>query len=566
MPVSYMPTKAVTKQKKQNTQIDPCPTCGELQCLCRPRFFAGQLLTEEDLNRLDRYIVEKNKLHNRHLHGWGVVGGLEVLCHPCKDRVAVTSGFAISPCGEDIVICKDEEVHICDLIKECKNKERKDWECQPPYNTKNQKNGCEENQETWALAVRYDEKPSRGITALPSSNTPGCCSRCNCEGSSNCGCSCHERNNGKSNKVASNMTKRILAQCEPTIMCESYDYEVFRVPVDDPNKVEVGDMFEGIMECFQQLIEVIPNDLANYKDMQPDDLLDLCCRIKLSLETFLIKNPSANCQILEDLAAIVCPPPGQLGREQYRLIFEETLTRIAVVTGDYLLHCLCSGMLPPNPETEEDPRVVLATVTIRKSDCKIVKVCNWTTLRKFATTLPNLQYWLSWSPLVRMLRDRLEEICCKVFEQRGKAAAAQVNASEFAKFRAKPQYATNSKAFSDLLFDSFLQKSSPINAEVLLKGMKGVKDEKGESYLKEVEKENLAPFLLLSQVAQPVLKVMTPDNLKGLITLIQSVIGKKPRKPAKKGVDEITELRFQMDKLRETVEGQQKKINRLTKK
>ena len=28
-----------------------CPACGGLECLCRPRFFAGQLLTEDDLNR-----------------------------------------------------------------------------------------------------------------------------------------------------------------------------------------------------------------------------------------------------------------------------------------------------------------------------------------------------------------------------------------------------------------------------------------------------------------------------------------------------------------------------------
>src|SRR5437762_12740792 len=83
---------------------NPCPTCGGLECLCRPRFFAGQLLTEEDLNRLDHYIVEKNKLHNRYLHGWGVDCGLEVFCHPCEVQVTVTSGYALSPCGDDICL------------------------------------------------------------------------------------------------------------------------------------------------------------------------------------------------------------------------------------------------------------------------------------------------------------------------------------------------------------------------------------------------------------------------------------------------------------------------------
>src|SRR5690242_3026460 len=67
----------------------PCPVCGGLECLCRPRFFAGQLLTADDLNRLEGYILQKNKLHNRYLHGWGVVCGLEVDCHPCPGYVTV---------------------------------------------------------------------------------------------------------------------------------------------------------------------------------------------------------------------------------------------------------------------------------------------------------------------------------------------------------------------------------------------------------------------------------------------------------------------------------------------
>src|SRR5690242_1272175 len=60
-----------------------CPACGGLECLCRPRFFAGQLLTEDDLNRLDDYVVAKNRLHNRYLVGWGVACGLEVVCSVC---------------------------------------------------------------------------------------------------------------------------------------------------------------------------------------------------------------------------------------------------------------------------------------------------------------------------------------------------------------------------------------------------------------------------------------------------------------------------------------------------
>src|SRR5512134_2547592 len=140
-----------------------CPACGGLECLCRPRFFPGQLLTDEDLNRLQRYIVEKNRLHNRHLHGWGGVCGLEVVCDPCTtSNVVVRTGYALSPCGDDIVVCKDHSVNVCELIQQCRP--ARDPVCDPPY--EQPARDCEGSVEPWVLAICYDERPSRGITAL----------------------------------------------------------------------------------------------------------------------------------------------------------------------------------------------------------------------------------------------------------------------------------------------------------------------------------------------------------------------------------------------------------------
>ena len=141
-----------------------------------PRFFPGQLLTDEDLNRLDHYIVEKNKLHNRYLHGWGVVCGLEVLCHPCHNLVTVKSGYALSPCGEDIVVCNDETVDVCALIQQCRPRDHRFPDCDSPRFSSSEE--CPEISEDWVLAICYDEKPSRGITALRGSSGAACCSRC----------------------------------------------------------------------------------------------------------------------------------------------------------------------------------------------------------------------------------------------------------------------------------------------------------------------------------------------------------------------------------------------------
>src|SRR4051794_33293415 len=104
----------------RRTDAPICPACGGLDCFCRPRFFAGQLLTDDDLNRLDGYMRGKNRLHNRYLQGSGTVAGLEVVCSPCEGVVTVRSGYALSPCGDDIVVCADEDVNICDLIDRCR--------------------------------------------------------------------------------------------------------------------------------------------------------------------------------------------------------------------------------------------------------------------------------------------------------------------------------------------------------------------------------------------------------------------------------------------------------------
>ena len=81
--------------------------CGGASCLTeasggyvRPRFFAGQLLTEDDLQLITDYVAAKNRLHNRDFLGEGVVCGLEVLCHPCESgEVRVRPGHALDCCG-----------------------------------------------------------------------------------------------------------------------------------------------------------------------------------------------------------------------------------------------------------------------------------------------------------------------------------------------------------------------------------------------------------------------------------------------------------------------------------
>ncbi|HEY1758771.1 MAG TPA: hypothetical protein VGG72_25590 [Bryobacteraceae bacterium] len=88
-------------------QATACAPC-EIPPFCRSYFYTGKLLTESDLNREQRYAMDKLRLHYVALHGWGVACGLMVRPHPqCPDRFVVTPGFAVDDCGREIRLLKE---------------------------------------------------------------------------------------------------------------------------------------------------------------------------------------------------------------------------------------------------------------------------------------------------------------------------------------------------------------------------------------------------------------------------------------------------------------------------
>lgn len=406
----------MTNQYNQNL----CNACGELECLCRPRFFAGQLLTEEDLNRLDQYIVKKQRLHNRHLHGWGVVCGLELRCHPCDNDVLVTSGYALSPCGDDIVVCEDEQVDICKLIRECLKQERQAQPCET-YTAGNV-TGCED--ENWLLMIRYEEQPSRGITALRNATAEARCQPC--DGVTFGGCDCD--NNGKPKRQSYTTSLHPQpAQCEPTVLCEGYRYEVCRVSSNgmdqDPQQNAMEWRFNQCVEPFTELIERLEKSIENLHEQSSITELNQaltvhsdCCNIKRELIDLVTKHADHNCTLQEDARLISCPEATETN-DDYNEFRRETvvsLTNMTKLLEIGLKDCLCSALLPQR-EINNDPRVVLGRVTVSRSGCKVVNVCNWITERKFATTPPNLEYWLSWllAPSMQQLRQDLEDDFCE---------------------------------------------------------------------------------------------------------------------------------------------------------
>jgi hypothetical protein len=140
-----------------------CATC-QGQGYTRPLFFAGQLLTEDDLQQLTDYVVAKNRLHTRYLAGSGVVCGLEVICEPCGGgKVIVNPGYALDCCGNDIVLSCPQTLDINKMVRDLKLKLRGGYDCGDPC-VGSETGSTTQSSGTTASA---NQANSRGVTTGP---------------------------------------------------------------------------------------------------------------------------------------------------------------------------------------------------------------------------------------------------------------------------------------------------------------------------------------------------------------------------------------------------------------
>lgn len=605
----------VTVRRPQRTTGVPqrCPACGGLECLCRPRFFAGQLLTEEDLNRLDHYIVAKQKLHNRYLHGWGVVCGLDVVCDDCGEgTVIVQSGYALSPCGEDVIVCGDQRVPVCELIDDCRKPT--DPDCEAPTRVV----GCDDPVQEWILAICYAETPSRGVAPLRTSGGCGCgcagsggqgTSRgCDCSGgygnghasgynrkslggTSDCSCGCDGTKKGT---VATTSASKgaSLIQCENTVVCESYRFKVYKKPRTPDRKKQIGAMAEAFLACVKEFTDAMPDFDPAMTSQQ--ELHDWCCEVHDAFADWFLSHPPYACELARRIAAIRCP---NVGDADFDAAIAAARSQFLLGALEVLLACLCTALMPPCPPPPMDDCVPLAVVTVRMTNgCRVVSICNWTTHRKYVTTFPSLQYWLSVFPFGRLLREALESLCCKPFLRRGvdrfdyirreepvpgaapgiadirtegeaeprmraQPDAAEVSPASF--FRASAQTTERSRAFMRLALQALGTRERSASAEELVLGMLGEKQDDGTPYLTELESENLLQYIVLDQMAKPLMRNMASDQPSGFGGAIARTVGAMMGGAALGDASTDAGVGARLDELRATVERQQAQIDEL---
>jgi hypothetical protein len=239
---------------------------------------------------------------------------------------------------------------------------------------------------------------------------------------------------------------------------------------------------------------------------------------------------------------------------------------VAQILWEYALECICSAFLPPCPCPVNDDRVPIATVTIQKTSanpCQLVKVCNLD-VRKFCTTFPALQYWLSpFGALARGLRAGLANLCCTIPQiphvtlDRGQEKP-QVNFKRAAAVEVPPNPVAE---FSSFVVRSFLERSQTVDVQHFALASLGLTHDKGQPFMSAEDLSHPFEAIFLNQVAWPVLETALPANAGAVLREVLVSVGRT----GASGGDSPDNVKSQISDLQRKLQQQQSKLDELQK-
>jgi len=413
--------------KNPSTSSCCCPACAGLECLDRTRFFAGQLLTEADLNNEQQYWLAKSRLHNRYLIGSGVVCGMQVMCSSCDGWVTVKPGYAIDPCGNDIIVCADQPFNVIKAIQAC-CVAPKQSNCSPPRPAPPA--SCQDAIQKWCITIQYQEQPSRPVAPLqqPSSKNGNGCS-CGCGGSAKGGCGCGggsssgARSSCGCSSTSTQTTTASTAACEPTRILETFQLGVCAMPQDTFQNASqaAGTLGSQVTTCIQALQKLLlqkPN-FAQQQITDPNVAFSQACNFLVAVRKYLLSSSLTHCQLIDTINGLSITQPGQQGQNNYITLVQSQVDGIAALLFSTALDCLCMSLLPTCPPAPCDNCLMLACVTVQNG--KIVDICHFGGGRKQVVTFQSLDYWLGALGLdsfITTLVNGFEKLCCGAGDER----------------------------------------------------------------------------------------------------------------------------------------------------
>ena len=418
-----------------------CPACVGLECMERTRYFSGQLLTEADLNNEQSYWLAKSRLHNRFLHGWGVVCGMHVVCGECDGWVTVKPGYAIDPCGDDVIICADQPFNVIKAINECCTPKPAS-NCAPLRPTP--PDTCKDALQKWCITIEYQEQESRMVAPLKQATPKS--GRCSCggiKGSCGCGCGCGSGHNGSSHgtsgKCTCSSTQTQTATAVPAGACEPTRInEGFRLCVIPWTQTEVSTgplpgtaayQMEQCRQAMEQLIlQVPPLDPKGSKPPITDPQLAFAavCNFLTTLKQQFARMAMTRCDLLDKLSQLSVPTPPSDTSTYIDNQLKPFLDNLGQLVFSALFDCVCMAFIPPCPPDPCDDRLCLACVTVQSG--KIIDICLFG-CRHQLVTFHTLYYWLSLAGLdgvLVALKRGFELLCCGERDIKGRLFAANM--------------------------------------------------------------------------------------------------------------------------------------------
>jgi hypothetical protein len=416
--VTAQPVAVATTARSSSSTGCNCSACASLQCLDRTRYFSGMLLSEADLNNEQSYLLAKNRLHNQYLHGTGVVCGMTVTCSECDGWVTVNPGYAIDPCGNDIIVCAAQSFNVLQAIQACATPQQA-ANCSPlRYNPAP---NCQDMPQTWCITIQYQEQQTSMVTPLQQTSTKsssgGC--GCGCGGgsakSAGTGCGCGSTT-GTASAGASSST---AAACQATRIAEGFQLGVCQTSASERAAAEKntapqpGTYDYQVTQCAAGLATLIAQGKNLLGNLGSNNQLAYLAASQYlaSAKSALASASVTNCSIDSALNSVSIVKPTE-DDQGYIESLSTPITKAMLALRKAGLGCLCLSLLPPCPPAPCDNRLILACVTVLNG--KITNICHFGGGRKQVITFPGARL-LAFGPAIglpagghlRLLRDPL---------------------------------------------------------------------------------------------------------------------------------------------------------------
>jgi hypothetical protein len=379
-----------------------CAIC-QTQFYVRPQFFAGQLLTEDDLQSLEDYVLAKNRLHNRRLFGEGVVCGFQVLCHPCGDgRVVVQPGYALDCCGNDIELSCKVELDINAMIRDLRQNRLGGYDCgdpcpqtAPTQQTPAKAKAGDDFTREYCLYLRYCEEETDLVSPY-SPDQP--CTPVACEPS--------RIREGLRFELRCPETQKAPDDLLAALWC------CFRDVIGKEKMSEDALTVEGIERAVREWEGAIRSKSA--ADLQGQLLALIDCSPHL-----------VGCGLRDRILAVKLRPESHKPSEQENsqdTADKEASDELVRIFVEIMRDCVCNAVVPPCQDCS-DTGVLLACIKVK--NCKVIEICNLS--RHFVPSPGALRYWFGADRIEHWLhRECCTEPDCRDDRQPGATEGRQI--------------------------------------------------------------------------------------------------------------------------------------------